>query len=400
MRYRPRVKICCISSLEEARVAVRCAADVLGLVTAMPSGPGVITDELAARIAAECPPGVATFLLTSRTTPDAVVQQARRCGTSAVQLVDAVPAETYAALREALPNVRIVQVIHVRGDGAVDDALAVAGAVDAILLDSGNPEATVEELGGTGRVHDWQVSARVVAEAPVPVYLAGGLRPDNVALAVQRVRPFGLDVCSGVRVDGQLSEARVSALVAAARSWRAHPSDDAQRPLPELTRTARLRLRAATAADDEAFVAIMESNADVCAVLGDVTPADTARAMLGAPDLPPGGGSAARAAVMAIERQDGRVIGLLETYSGHPSPADHYVGSLFLRRDAQRSGFGREIAEAVCGAATAAGYDAVYAGVGLANVAALRFWLRAGFTRATRVSDGPGVDVIELCRDL
>ena len=213
---RPRVKVCCIASVDEAWTAVRAGASALGLVSAMPSGPGVIGDELIAEIAARVPPGVASFLLTSATDPDAIIRQQRTARVNTLQLVDAVPLEAYALLRAELPGIALVQVIHVRGPGSVDEAREVAPHVHALLLDSGNPSAAVKELGGTGRVHDWEVSRRIVEAVDVPVWLAGGLRPDNVAEAVARVGPFGLDVCSGVRTNGRLDAAKLGALIEAA----------------------------------------------------------------------------------------------------------------------------------------------------------------------------------------
>lgn len=199
-----RTKICCISSVEEARLAVAAGAAALGLVSHMPSGPGVIAEERIAEIAARVPPGVATFLLTSLQEADAIVDQQRRCRTNTIQLCDALPPGAYAALRRALPGIALVQVVHVRGPASTDEALAVAPHVDALLLDSGNPTLEVKELGGTGRVHDWAVSRQIRERAGVPVFLAGGLRPENVVAALEQVDPFGLDVCSGVRTDGRL----------------------------------------------------------------------------------------------------------------------------------------------------------------------------------------------------
>ena len=215
MPMRTRVKICCISSRGEARAAVDAGADALGLVSAMPSGPGVIAEELIAGIAAAAPPAVGTFLLTSATGPEAIVAQQRRCGVNTLQLCDALAPDTYPALRQALPGIALVQVIHVRGEGAVAEARRVAPAVDGLLLDSGNPAARVKELGGTGRVHDWRLSRRIVADAPCPVFLAGGLNAGNVAEAIRRVRPFGVDLCTGVRSDGALDPTRLGAFMAA-----------------------------------------------------------------------------------------------------------------------------------------------------------------------------------------
>jgi phosphoribosylanthranilate isomerase len=201
---KPRVKVCCIASVEEARLAVECGASALGLVSEMPSGPGVIAEELIAEIAARVPPPVATFLLTCRQDAASIVAQQRRCRVNTLQLCDRVPPEAYAGLRAQLPGVSLVQVVHVGGEESLEEAMNVARHVDALLLDSGNQSLAVKELGGTGRTHDWRVSRRVVESSPVPVFLAGGLKPENVAEAVATVRPFGLDVCSGVRTGGRL----------------------------------------------------------------------------------------------------------------------------------------------------------------------------------------------------
>ncbi len=210
---RTRVKICCISSLEEAALAVALGADALGLVGPMPSGPGVLDDVTIQRIARIVAPPVARFLLTSRTAPAAVVDHALHSGVDTVQLVDAVPLDTYAALRAGAPHVRIVQVLHVEGPEVVDEARRLAPFVDALLLDSGRPNAAVRELGGTGRVHDWRSSRAVVEAVPCPVFLAGGLSADNARRAIDEVAPFGLDVCSGVRTAGALDRTKLQALM-------------------------------------------------------------------------------------------------------------------------------------------------------------------------------------------
>lgn len=206
----PRVKICCISSVAEARLAVRCGAAALGLVSAMPSGPGVIDEETIVQIAVRVPPPVATFLLTSLTDTDAIIAQQRRCRTSTIQLVDRLERGTHADLRTALPGIALVQVVHVTGDESFAEAVAVAPQVDAILLDSGNLSLAVKELGGTGRRHDWAISRRIREAVDVPIFLAGGLRTTNVGEAIEQVGPFALDLCSGVRTDGRLDEHKLT----------------------------------------------------------------------------------------------------------------------------------------------------------------------------------------------
>ena len=211
------VKVCCIASVEEAQMAVAAGASALGLVSAMPSGPGVIDEATIALIAAAVPAPVVTFLLTAHQTADAIIEQHRRCRTTTLQLVDHVAPGELATLRRALPGVQLVQVIHVCDEGALEEALAAAAGVDALLLDSGNPKLAVKELGGTGRRHDWALSRRIVDASPVPVFLAGGLHAGNVAGAIATVRPFGVDLCSGVRTAGRLDPEKLRGFMAAVR---------------------------------------------------------------------------------------------------------------------------------------------------------------------------------------
>lgn len=216
MNMRPQVKICCIASLAEARLAVEHGAAALGLVSAMPSGPGVIDDASIAEIAAAMPLPTETFLLTALTDARSIAAQHAAAGTTTLQLVDHVPHGDLQRLRALCPGVRLVQVIHVVGDASVEQALAAAPFVDALLLDSGNPALAVKQLGGTGRTHDWQLSRRIRDRvAPLPLYLAGGLHAGNVAEAIHAVRPHGLDLCSRVRTDGRLDPAKLAAFMAA-----------------------------------------------------------------------------------------------------------------------------------------------------------------------------------------
>ncbi|TXB60563.1 phosphoribosylanthranilate isomerase [Phaeodactylibacter luteus] len=207
---RTRVKVCCISSREEARLAVAYGADALGLVGPMPSGPGVLKDAEIARIIPGIPPPVASFLLTSEVAAPDIIAHQKRVGANTLQLVDSVEAAACTAVRQALPTVRLVRVIHILDETAVEEALQAAEQADALLLDSGNPNLKVKQLGGTGRAHNWALSRKIVAQATVPVFLAGGLSAANAARAIEEVQPFGLDLCSGVRTAGQLDEAKLN----------------------------------------------------------------------------------------------------------------------------------------------------------------------------------------------
>lgn len=201
-------------------MAWQAGVDALGLVSSMPSGPGVIGDELIAQIASKVPPPVATFLLTSRLDATSIIAQHRVCSSNTIQLVDAVPPDELHLLRAALPGISLVQVIHVSGEESINEAVGIAPLVDAILLDSGNQKLPVKQLGGTGRTHDWRIS-RAIRQAldqlphPKPLFLAGGLNAANVRDAIETVQPHGLDICSGVRTDGHLDASKLQALMAA-----------------------------------------------------------------------------------------------------------------------------------------------------------------------------------------
>ena len=209
-----RLKVCCIESVEEASLATRYGAAAVGLVSEMPSGPGVIDETRIAEIASTVAPGVARFLLTSRTDAPGIVGQQRRCRVDTLQLCDRVAAHLHQELRDALPGVRIVQVIHVLDERSLHEAERAADTADALLLDSGRPDAERRELGGTGRTHDWKLSKRIREAVSVPLFLAGGIQASNVARAIGEVGPYGIDVCSSLRSDGRLDESKLSVFVA------------------------------------------------------------------------------------------------------------------------------------------------------------------------------------------
>jgi phosphoribosylanthranilate isomerase len=207
-----RVKICCISSIEEAQLAIRYGASAVGLVSEMPSGPGPIPEELIKEIAAAIPPGVSSFLLTSKQDVDSIIEQQRRTKVNTIQIVDKLIEGTHNDLKKALPGISIVQVIHVTGEESIKEAVETSKDVHGVLLDSGNQSLAVKELGGTGRIHNWDMSRRIVESLNVPVFLAGGLNSSNVKEAINKVKPFAVDICSGVRTNGKLDEGKLTAL--------------------------------------------------------------------------------------------------------------------------------------------------------------------------------------------
>jgi len=207
-----KVKICCISSIEEAKLAIVHGAAAIGLVGRMPSGPGIITDELINSIAKTVIPPIDSFLLTSETTAEAIIEHHNKVNTTTIQMVDALSGREYHKIREAIPHVKLVQVIHVLDEKAVQEAIEIAEWVDAILLDSGNPNLSTKVLGGTDKTHNWDLSKKIRENISIPTYLAGGINKDNIRMAIDHVQPYGIDLCSSVRTNGQLDERKLEEL--------------------------------------------------------------------------------------------------------------------------------------------------------------------------------------------
>lgn len=215
-----KVKICCISSIQEAQWAIEAGAAALGLVAKMPSGPGPIADELIYEIAQTVPSPIDTFMLTSETSSKNIIEHHYRTSTTTLQIVDALANGTYHEIKEALPGIKIVQVIHVIDESSIDEALSIAPMVDALLLDSGNPNALIKELGGTGRTHNWSLSQKIVEQTKLPVFLAGGLNAENVVDALDYVQPYGIDLCSSVRTNGNLDPIKLDHFFNKVASWK------------------------------------------------------------------------------------------------------------------------------------------------------------------------------------
>ena len=207
----PKIKICCISSVFEADLAIQAGASAIGLVGHMPSGPGIISDTLIATIAKHVPNTVETFLLTSETDAEKIIEHYVKVKTTTIQIVDKLTKGTHQQIKKALPEVKLVQVLHVVNDESIKEAITVSKNVDAILLDSGNPNLKIKELGGTGRTHNWEISKKIVENVTVPVFLAGGLHAENVKDAIKFVKPYGVDLCSGVRTNGKLDKTKLTA---------------------------------------------------------------------------------------------------------------------------------------------------------------------------------------------
>jgi phosphoribosylanthranilate isomerase len=208
-----KVKVCCIQNIEEAKLAIKYGASALGFVSAMPSGPGVISEDAIENIISKIPPSIGTFLLTSKTDIRSIIMQQRKTKANTIQICDRLLKGTYKELKESLPGISIVQVIHIKDESSIEEAIKIAPKVHCLLLDSGNQSLKVKELGGTGRTHNWEISRKIVGSVDKPIFLSGGLTPENVIEAVDTVKPFGVDVCTGLRIDGKLNEKKLSKFI-------------------------------------------------------------------------------------------------------------------------------------------------------------------------------------------
>lgn len=215
----PRIKICCINSVDEARMAIKFGASAIGLVSEMPGGPGIVSEEKITEIAGSIPPAISSFLLTSKQNVDEIIIQQRRCKTNTIQLCDSLSPSQHRELRNELPGISVVQVIHITGEESVEEAKNASQYCHGLLLDSGNQKLEVKILGGTGKTHDWRISKKIVDKVKIPVFLAGGLNPSNVKQAIKEVHPFGVDVCSGLRVNHNLVESRLTEFIYNVNHW-------------------------------------------------------------------------------------------------------------------------------------------------------------------------------------
>ena len=217
---RTKIKICCIQSADEAKLAFATGADAIGLVSSMPSGPGPIPDSRIRDVISAFP-GSMSVLLSSRTSFDAVRRQVDFCRPAALQLVDHVSPGVRKRLKIEFPDLTLIQVVHVQGEEVLATHVEAVSHAHMLLLDSGNPDAAYgRQLGGTGRIHDWSHSARIIRDCPIPVWLAGGLTPENIEEAICSTRPYGVDVCTGLRPNGALDPALLERFISRVHALR------------------------------------------------------------------------------------------------------------------------------------------------------------------------------------
>ena len=189
-----RVKICGITREEDLAVAVAAGADAVGFLVGVPSSPRNLTIERAERLLRQVPIFVDSVVVTAPQSIDGLAEICETLKPSAIQ-IHGKKSFVASELREQIKDARLIKTVYVTKDALNETAIEELKTFDAVLLDS----VAKGQYGGTGRVHDWNMSRQIrEAVAPLPLILAGGLKPENVKEAVQTVQPYAVDVASGV----------------------------------------------------------------------------------------------------------------------------------------------------------------------------------------------------------
>ena len=192
-----KIQIAGVSSIEDSIRLINLGVEGLGFTLRLPSGiHDNLTEEKARQIIAELPPFVGSVLISYITNPIEAVDFCKYLGVNTIQLHAPVEKGVMAEIKKHLPNIKIIKSVNVIDESAVDEAKKYAEEADAIILDTYDPKSG--RHGATGLTHDWTISRKIVESCNKPVILAGGLNPDNVAEAIRKVQPWGVDVHTGI----------------------------------------------------------------------------------------------------------------------------------------------------------------------------------------------------------
>jgi phosphoribosylanthranilate isomerase len=216
-----KVKICGIRSIHEGKLVDRLGAHALGLLVGqVHRSPDFISPELALEICSAVSPLIVPVLVTHLEDPGKIISLATALHCPVIQLHSDFAPKAVKELSRHLHPKKIIAKVSVEGEASIERAIQLTNCADALVLDS--IDRSTNRVGGTGLVHDWRISARIARQSQLPIVLAGGLTPDNVGLAISTVRPWAVDVNSGVEApDGDKSEQRLRAFMEAIRTTNA-----------------------------------------------------------------------------------------------------------------------------------------------------------------------------------
>lgn len=198
-----KVKICGITNIKDALLAAELGADFLGFIVEISESEDSLSKDEAKNLIRQLPLEVIPVMVTYLNNAEEIVKVASYVIAGAVQLHSNISLPEIGKIRKALPKIKIIKAIHVIDEKVVSEAVKFSDYVDYILLDS----KAKGKIGGTGKTHDWSISRKIILKCKKPVLLAGGLNPENVLDAVRKIKPFGVDVNSGVKAKPRVKDA-------------------------------------------------------------------------------------------------------------------------------------------------------------------------------------------------
>ena len=193
-----KVKICANKSIEEAQMCLNAGADVIGILVGQEHASNDFVDKETAKqivdyVSGKCDVSLVTHL----TDAEEIIKLTKFIGNNVIQLHSDIDEEEVRKIKTEIPNVKLVRLIHVSSDGQICTDYRKIKYADFYLLDSFNLKTN--QVGGTGLTHDWKKSSELIKQLNKPTFLAGGLNPDNVKLAIETANPYGVDVNSGCK---------------------------------------------------------------------------------------------------------------------------------------------------------------------------------------------------------
>ncbi len=212
-----RIQMAGIRNIADALNSVECGVDIIGLLVGQKhTSDDFISKETAKEIKLSLPKGVTTTLITHLENASEIIDIARFIDVDYIQLHSYIEESEVDKIRETLPDKKLLRLIHISEDGETLNDISKIKNVDFYFTDSINLKTN--QVGGTGLTHDFERDRELVASLNKPVFVAGGLTPENVAEVVKLCQPYGVDVNSGCRgKNGGRDKAKMRKFVSQAR---------------------------------------------------------------------------------------------------------------------------------------------------------------------------------------
>lgn len=193
-----RVKICGIKNVEDALKSVEYGADAIGVLVGQEhNSKDFISIKTAKKIIESLPPLVSSVLVTHINNSEEISHMIKTIGVTTVQLHSDIDIQGIEKIKFNCPNVKIIKLVHVIDEKSMQQVDFFANSSDAILLDTINN--VTDQVGGTGKTHNWEIDRKIVEHTNAKIIIAGGLNPNNIKEAIHKIKPYGVDVNTGVQ---------------------------------------------------------------------------------------------------------------------------------------------------------------------------------------------------------